>query len=96
MGYGRSRPNSSIIRKTGSHWSQATDNEEVGIAELDGLSACVMSAAILGVDIFTRLLFGSGHLVRDSAVEIVFGVDGEKSARIVPSDGASGNCGGVV
>ena len=87
LGYGCSRPNSSIIKKTGSQWSPDADNEEVGIVELDGLSACVMSAANLDVDKFACLLFSSGDQVGDSAVEIVFGVDGEKSTRIVPSDG---------
>ena len=66
------------------------------MVELDGLSACVMSAANLDVDRFTRLLFCCGDQVGDSTVEMVFGVDGEKFAGIVPSDGASGDCGGVV
>ena len=66
------------------------------MVEPDGRSACVMSAANLDVDRFTFLLFYCGDHVGDSTVEIIFGVDGEKSARIVPSDGASGYCGCVV
>ena len=66
------------------------------MVELDGLSACVTSAANLDVDSFTRLLFCCGDQVGDVTVEIVFGVDREKSGEIVPSDEASGDCGGVV
>ena len=85
----------SIVRNTGSQWSQAADMDDVKILELDGLSAWRRSAANLDAERLTRFVLAGGESVGDHAVEVAIGVGGEKSGFKVATGDIDGERVGV-